>query len=405
MSFVFYIKKYHQFSIIWLLAICRLSFAQQQVCMDEAVAIALANHPVARNIALAEQKDILMQQQAVDLAPLQVKYWQRHAQTGNDRLWSVTQDFGAIPEHFRRAQHYRTQTSARQTERALTLDNLVWQVKSAYMDVVYFRQRLYIMQEHNPYFEALISIAEVRLTVDSISELTMVSTGVRYAAYQSRMYIAEEELNRAEIRLCQLMYLPDGNIEPDDFELELYRIHIEKNADERFDPVKHKAMDDAQLTEAKSLVKLEKSKLYPAIHVGYIYQNIEGMNDFHGWMAGLSIPLWMQPQRARIKQAEIDAKMKVGEMEYQQFADMQHVETLKSLLNEYFVQISFSRENLLVEARLMIEEVERDFSADRITNIAETITKVNNAVSAKLNCLEYINLYNQTALELEYYTQ
>ena len=391
--------------IVWLLAICRLSFAQQQVDMDEAVAIALANHPVARNIALAEQKDILMQQQTVDLAPLQIKYWQRHAQTGNDRLWSVTQDFGAIPEHFRRAQHYRTQTSARQTERALTLDHLAWQVKAAYMDVVYCRQRLRMMQEHNPYFETLISIAETRLTADSIPKLMMVSTGARYAAYQSRMYIAEEELKRAEIRLCQLMYLPDGNIEPDDFELELYRIHPEKYADDRFDPVKHKAMDEAQLTEAKSLVKLEKSKLYPAIHAGYIYQNIEGMNDYHGWMAGLSVPLWMQPQRARIKQAEIDVKIKAGETEYRQFADMQHVETLKSLLNEYFVQISFYRENLLIEARLVIEEVEKDFAADRISNIAEMITKVSNAVVAKLNCLGYICLYNQTALELEYYTQ
>ena len=122
--------------ILYIIYICQFSHAQQPISMDEAVAIALANHPVARNAVLAEQKDILMQRQAVEFMPLQVKYWQRNVPAGNDRLWSVTQDFGAIPEHFRRAQHYRSITSTRQAERALTLDELIWQVKAAYTNVL-----------------------------------------------------------------------------------------------------------------------------------------------------------------------------------------------------------------------------------------------------------------------------
>ena len=380
------------------------SFAQQPVSMNEAVAIAMANHPVTRNAALEEQKDALMQQQAVDFAPLQAKYWQRNANTGNDRLWSVTQDFGSIPEHIRRARYYRTVTSTRQTERVLTLDELAWQVKAAYTDAVYYRQRLRIMQEHNHYFEALISIAEIYLTADSISELAKVSAGTRYAAYQGRMYIAGEELKRAETRLRQLMYLP-GETETSQTELELYQIHPDKAIDERFEPVKHQVVDAAQLLEAKSVAELEKSKLFPGIHAGYLNQHIEGMNNFQGWMVGLSVPLWMRPQQARIKQAEIDVKIKANETEYRQFTGQQHIETLISLLNEYFVQISFSKENLLIEAKLTLEEIEHDFSAGHITNYADAFTKVNNAVFAKLNHLEYINLYNQTALELEYHTQ
>ena len=115
--------------------------------------------------------------------------------------------------------------------------------------------------------------------------------------------------------------------------------------------------------------------------------------------------MWRQPQRARIKQAEIDLQIKTSETEYRQFADRQHVETLKSLLDEYFVQISLCLENLLVEAGLVLEEVEREFAEGRIADHAEAIARVVGAVSATLNHLEYISLYNQTALELEYYTQ
>ena len=372
--------------------------------MDEAVAIAMTNHPVARNAALSEQKDMLTQRKAVDFAPLQVKYWQLNANTGNDRLWSVTQYFGSIPEHVRRARHFRTVASTRQAERVLSLEELAWQVKAAYMDAVYYRQRLRIMQEHDHYFEALISIAEIYLAADTIAELVKVSAGARYAAYQGRMYIAEEELKRAETRLRQLMY-NSGGIELSQTELELYQIHPDKPVNERFEPVKHQAVNDAQLQEVKSVVELEKSKMFPGIHAGYINQHIEGINNFQGWMVGLSVPLWIRAQQMRIKQAEIDVVMKANDKEYRQFADQRHVEMLKSLLNEYFVQISFSKENQLVEAKLILEEVEHDFSAGLITNYAEVLSKVNNAVFAKLNCLEYISLYNQIALELEYYTQ
>ena len=380
------------------------SFAQQPVSMDEAVTIALTNHPIARNAALAEQTDILMQRQAIELEPLQVKYWQRNVNEGNDQLWSVTQNFGAIPEHVRRMRHYRTITSTHQAERILTLDELAWQVKSAYMDAVYYRQRLHTMQEHDHYFEALISIAEIYLAADTIAELVKVSAGARYAAYQGRMYIAEEELKRAETHLRQLIYFP-GEMEISQTEMELYHIHPNKAIDERFDPVKHIAVDAAQLQEAKSVVELEKSKLFPGIHAGYLNQHIEGMNNFQGWMVGLSVPLWVRPQQARIKQAGIDVMMKTNEMEYRQFSDQQHIEMLKSLLNEYFVQISLSRENLLVEAGLTLDKLEKDFSSGHIANYAEALTKVSNAVYEKLNHLEYINLYNKTALELEYYTQ
>ena len=384
---------------LFVFIVFSLSATGQPVSMNEAVAIAMANHPVARNIALAEKQDEMLRQQAVELAPMQLRYG------ASNRLWSITQNFGSIPEHFRRAQHNRTVTLTHQAERTLALDELAWQVKTAYMNVVYYHNRLQIMRKHNHYFEALINIAEIYLAADSITELTRVSAGARYAAFQSRMFIAEEELKRAEMRLRQLMYIPDGKIELSKTELELYQIHPDKAASERFEPLKHSALDAARLTEAQSAVNLEKSKLFPAVHVGYIHQNIDGMNNFQGWMVGLSVPIWLQPQRARIKQAEIGAAIKANETEYRQFSNAQHVEMLKSLLNEYFIQINFSREILLLEARLALEELEMDFSAGRIANYTDAFTKVTNAVAAKLNHLEYINLYNQAALELEYFTQ
>ena len=262
-------------------------------------------------------------------------------------------------------------TIAQQAERALMLDELARQVKAAYMEVVYCGQRLDIMRQHAAYFDTLIDVAEIRLTSDSINQLPMVSAGSIYAAYQSRMYAAQEELNRATIRLCLLLYITGGKIETEDTELNLYQIHHDKT--DRFDAVKHKALYDAKLTEAKKTAELEKNRLFS--------------------------------RRARIIQAETDAKQKIYEIEYRKFADTLNVEALKSLLNQHYVQISFYRENLLVEANLILENIENDFATGRITDYTDAFTRLTNAVSAKLNHLEYVYLYNQTALELEYLTQ
>jgi len=301
--------------------------------LDEAVSISKTNHPIARNAALAEMKDALTQKQ----------------------------------KRNRKAQHNLKATSTRQAERVLKLDELAWKVKSAYMEAVYFRQRLQIFQEHASYFEALIDVTEIHLSADTISELVWVSAGTQYGSFQCRMYIAEEELLRAETHLLQLLYFQSEKIELKETELNLYLIHPNKPLDERFEPVKHKALSVALHVEAESALKLVKRK----------YK----------------------------KQAEIDLMIKVNETGYRQFFNRLHVTMLKSRLNEYYVQISYSKENLLLEAQLVMEEIKKDFSAERISNYAEAFKKVNNAVSVKLNHLEYIFLYNQTALELEYYTQ
>ena len=300
--------------------------------IDEAVAVAMANNPVARNAALEVQKDAMM--------------WR-----------------GAVLQ-------------SRQAERSLTLHEFTWQVKAAYFDVVYFGQRLQTMREHAHYFEALISLAEIRLFSDSITDLVKVSTGARYASYLRRMYIAEEELIRARIRLGQLMCIPDVKIGINQTELQLYQIHPDKPFNERFDPVAHKLFYAAQIAEAES-------------------------NRYQGGLMGLSI---LRAQRTHRKKADIDANMKINEVEHRQFIDHQHIEILKSLLNEYYVQISFSKENMLIEAKLVLEEIVNDFSAERISCYAEAFTRVSEAVYAKLEHLEYILLYNRTALELEYFT-
>jgi cobalt-zinc-cadmium resistance protein CzcA len=397
----------NKFIFCFAVALMNLStiIAQQEISMDDALSIALVNHPLARNTVLEEQKDGLMQKRSVDLAPLQAKYWQLNAASGSNNLILLTQDFGSIPEHFRQSKYFRSVSSLNKANRALELDELKRQVKSAYLNLVYYTERLKLMQEHERFFEALISTAEIYLASDSVKELTIVSAGVQYATYQSRMYIAEEELKRAENRLRQLMYLPDGKIIPTQNELELYQIHPDKDLNVRFDPLRHRSRNEAYLDMKEAAIALDKSKLFPAIHAGYIRQHIAGVNNFNGWMLGLSLPLWIQPQRAKIKQAEIDRQINVNEMEYEQFVHSQHIESLKSLLNEYFVQISFSKENLLEEAKLILLEVENDFAEATITDYADTFSKVRQALSARLNHLEYINMYNQTALELEYYTQ
>jgi hypothetical protein len=302
--------------LIISLLVFSLSAKSQSLNIDDVVNVALTNNPIARNIALKDS-------------------WQQ----------------------------------------AIVLYELQWQVKAAYFDVIYHYNRLNTIYMHDNYFEAFMSMVEIYIDADSISELTKFSTGAFFASHQSHRYVAAEELKRAERRLRQIMYIEMPSIELSSTDFDLYQIHPNRLAIDRFNALEHKYFDDNQLLKAQSAIKNEKKR-------------------------------WLYPKRrARISKAQAHADATAYEIEYRKFYNLQRIEILKSLLNEYYVQITLSNEVLLIEAALALKDLETRFIDGHISNYAEAFKVATDAVNAKLNRLEYIRLYNLTALELEYYTR
>ena len=59
--------------------------------------------------------------------------------------------------------------------------------------------------------------------------------------------------------------------------------------------------------EKKAMLRIERSRFFPELSVGYVRQKIAPLSGLDSWMVGISFPVLFFPQHSRIRQAKIDS--------------------------------------------------------------------------------------------------
>ena len=157
-----------------------------------------------------------------------------------------------------------------------------------------------------------------------------------------------------------------------------------------------------KLEVEKSLYKVEKSKFFPEISAGYFNQDIDEINGLDGWQVSLAFPIWFFSQNSTIKQAKINSDIALNNLEYQKFNIEKEVENLLFELNKHFKQIIFYKDHALLQAEQLIYTSKIQYEKEEI-DYFEYIQGISTGLKLKMNYLETLNNYNQTAIQLEYY--
>jgi cobalt-zinc-cadmium resistance protein CzcA len=169
----------------------------------------------------------------------------------------------------------------------------------------------------------------------------------------------------------------------------------------------------SQIAVAAKEIKVEKSKLLPDFSIGYFNQSLVGTYDvdggqkkygvgkrFQGIEAGISIPIFAKPQKARIRAAEINMQTRQAEVDAFYFELSQRGTLLLSELRRLQIQIAYYHNTALPQAELLIRTSQRAFEAGEI-DYYQLSQSLNNANNVRRQYIEIINQYNQTAIELE----
>ena len=59
--------------------------------------------------------------------------------------------------------------------------------------------------------------------------------------------------------------------------------------------------------EKKAMLRIERSRFFPELSVGYVRQKIAPLSGLDSWMVGISFPVLFFPQHSRVRQAKIDS--------------------------------------------------------------------------------------------------
>jgi heavy metal efflux system protein len=402
------------FVMICFSCLTRYTAAQERiVTLDEVIALALERNPVAHEAALNIEQQSTLKRTAFEIPKTEVSllYGQFNSINRNDNNITISQAI-PFPTLFAR-QHALNTMLVRQSElkEEMTRSEVIFQVKQAVNKLMYLRARQKVLVVQDSILAHLVRVADVQYRV---GESTLLGrTIAETQQVEMKNYLARNEADIiTAIRYLQMVTLApeiadvSGDLEKLGESLDIDSVNVLSNP--------ASAMAQQRVVIASQQKKVEASRMFPEIRFGYFsqtligFQNVDGQEiyygsdkRFRGFQVGLSFPLLFAPQTARIKAADIAARV----AEKQQASliltiTQQYSETVQEL-NKNRNSLEFLRASALVTADLISEQSRKSFESGEL-DYATLLSNLRQALSIREQYLLALYDYNSSIITLQY---
>lgn len=370
------------------------------ISMYDAVKIALTNSPISKN---AELKVIAQRNQpgsSSEYMPTEINFANGQIYSAiNDFYFEINQHFGSPMTLVQQSKYNKQATKLAEAEQKITFKRLTAETKIDYNSCVYELSKLNTIRELNSFYNEILAKTGVPYDTTDTSLLNRNITETMFASFQNQLFQTEQDYMLASNKLHQTLYSTDNYV-PIDSSLELYAIEILNSGPNKFNPTSGLELCDETVALGRKKLLVEQSKLFPEITAGYFNHSINDDKGFQGFKVGVAIPLWYFPQKARINQAKIEQEITKNSIDLQKFNLNKTIDNLKIQLDKLFVDISFYRENALKLADSHMMIVHKNL-VDKKLNYLELFKNLEEALKIRLNYLEKLKRYNETAIQLE----
>ncbi|MBN2482191.1 MAG: TolC family protein [Bacteroidales bacterium] len=368
---------------------------------EESVKMALENNPAVVNQSLRIEQSQLMRKVSWDFESTGMKY--RSGQLygpERDRYLEINQGFGSLLEHIHNYRLADKQLQLSKTEYNLARKNLIAEVNSTYYYWVYTYNRLIIQEQQSKVFSDIERIADLQYKNGDIDLLERTALVTEAASVETGLNILYDELEMARNKVKQLI-VTDAEILPSMTELSMYKIN--RASDTRMYQNHILASYYKSLTELNDCTVASKSAaFFPELSFGIINQHIAPYSGLWAWQLELSIPVLFFTKKAEVQRARLETQISENEYEYQLFAINKTIENLVLELEMIFKKLIYFDQYALLEAEQIVQTATRQLEKEEIGYI-EYARRIAESLSTKLEYLEILNHYNQTAIQLEFY--
>lgn len=219
------------------------------------------------------------------------------------------------------------------------------------------------------------------------------------ADMQTRWMQASEELDMAQKRFTWICYSSEPIVPADTALAIMQEVPASTTLSSS-----HLQYFNAQVQEKKDMLKIERSRYFPELSVGYALQKISPMSGLSSWMVKVSFPVNILPQRSRTKQANISWQTAQWEASDNQRQLNNKVHELQSMLSQQYKRLAYYRDAAINEAMPLEHSALMKLNENE-TGIYEFIQSLNTARSIRQGYIETVYNYNVTSIELELYTE
>ena len=373
----------------------------QTLTLDEAIAMARENYPTLKEGQAFIDREQALKGTSFDLGSTFL-YAGREDQglnQGRLRTFGVQQGNIDLLSGFSKSRFYKERTKLGEKFYDLSEQQLVRDVMQAYYEIAYNKARLKLAERLDSIYADFESAAKLRYDSGETGKLAYISATSEYQQIQVLKQQSYDDIEIAKRALKQYLGI-DGSIDTMDGPYGIINpISVVDTLDISNNPLLQFDLQNAAVGKAN--VKVEKSQFLPKFSLSYDNLKYNDVTGFNAYQAGISIPLWFLPQKNRVRAAKADAMVAENQYLTQKATTESLVsqlykaqdKTLKSL--RYYEEAALPlAEEQLTTAELANKEGEIDYIS--------YITILNSAINIKINHLDFINQYNQQAIEIQY---
>lgn len=371
------------------------------VSMDEAITIALENHPRLKTASAAIDRTRTTRGEAWELAPTSFNYsWgQINGETHQDNQMEVTQSLGSLLTPFYKNALVSRQIATGESYRGLVKKEIIAEVKRAWAYYTYAANLCLLYREQNDWATRLQQAGQLRYEQGDITLLERNMAATLAADLRTRLMQAEEELQLASRRFTWACYA-NRLVTPANTALVLFPAETSGSMPSDL----HLTYFLSQSDEKKAQLQVERSRFFPELSVGYVRQKIAPVSGLNSWMVGVSFPLFFFPQHSRVKQAKIDVYIACTEADANIRQLNNKVDELQATLRKQNESIRYYVTGALPEADALMQSATLQFRESE-TDVSQFVQSLNAVREIHRGYIESVYLYNLSALELELYTR
>ena len=375
--------------------------AQQTVSLEEAVTIALENHPRLKTATASIERSRASRGESWEVSPTTFNYsWgQINGETRNDNQMEITQSLGSLLTPFYKNALVNRQVATGEYYRDLVKKEITAEVKRAWAYYQYAFHLCALYKEQIEWAGRLRKASQLRYEQGDITLLERNMSSTLVADLQTRLSQAEEELQLATRRFSWTCY-SDSPLLPMDTTLVLFPARVAEIAPSDIHLNYFRSVAD----EKKAMLRIERSRFFPELSVGYVRQKIAPLSGLDSWMVGISFPVLFFPQHSRVRQAKIDSYIARTEAESNIRQLNNKVEELSVALRKEGEHIRYYTTGALPEADALLKSATVQFKENE-TDITQVFQTLNAAREIRRGYIEAVYAYNISALELELYSR
>lgn len=381
---------------------------ESTVSLDEAIEIALANHPRLKMANAEIERTKVTRGEIWDGGNTSFSYaWgQLNGEYRKDNELSVEQSLGSILTPFYKNALVNSQISTGKNYRDMVKKEIIAEVKRAWAYYHYALSSYQLFMDQDSLAKKLKESAELRYTQGDIdlTEKNMISamaTNIHTSVLQWK-----EELSLAEKRFAWVCYSSEKIIPaPNKSGMHnILKTFNEVNAEAVLPSASHIGFFNGQVEEKRNMLKVERSKFFPELSFGYSRQKIAPLRNLNSWMVGVSFPILFFPQQSRSKQAKINLKIAEWEADNNKKQLKNKIDEIKVKLRQQNESLEYFSNAALEEAKSLHNSTMLKFEESDI-NITEFVQSLNAVRDIRKSYIETVYNYNVSVIELELYTE